>query len=61
MSLVAGLLGRVLWLSGLRSGDHAQGSQAMEQDKALEVYGDYLSRRGERGVSAPGAGGERRF
>ncbi|XP_048723420.1 cytosolic iron-sulfur assembly component 2A isoform X2 [Caretta caretta] len=38
MSLVAGLLGRVLWLSGLRSGDHAQGSQAMEQDKALEVY-----------------------
>ncbi|KAM7151529.1 cytosolic iron-sulfur assembly component 2A [Macrochelys suwanniensis] len=38
MSLVSGLLGRVLWLSGLRSGYHARGSPAMEQDRALEVY-----------------------
>ncbi|XP_050823330.1 cytosolic iron-sulfur assembly component 2A isoform X3 [Gopherus flavomarginatus] len=42
MSLVSGLLshtlGRVLWLSGLHSGYHAQGSPAMEQDRALEVY-----------------------
>ncbi|XP_042712466.1 cytosolic iron-sulfur assembly component 2A isoform X1 [Chrysemys picta bellii] len=42
MSLVSGLLshtlGRVLRLSGLHSGDHAQGGPAMEQDRALEVY-----------------------
>ncbi|XP_054071524.1 cytosolic iron-sulfur assembly component 2A isoform X2 [Rissa tridactyla] len=42
MSLVLGLLShtlsRVLWYSGLRRGCHAPRSQAMEQDKALEVY-----------------------
>lgn len=44
MSLVLGLLShtlnRVLWYSGLRRGCHAPRNQAMEQDKALEVYGD---------------------
>lgn len=44
MSLVLGLLshtlGRVLRYSGLRRGCHAPRRQAMEQDKALEVYGD---------------------
>ncbi|XP_068814169.1 cytosolic iron-sulfur assembly component 2A isoform X2 [Struthio camelus] len=42
MSLVLGLLshtlGRVLWYSGLHRGCHAPRKQAMEQDKALEVY-----------------------
>ncbi|CAM9410361.1 unnamed protein product [Bubo scandiacus] len=42
MSLVLGLLShtlsRVLWYSGLRRGCHAPRNQAMEQDKALEVY-----------------------
>ncbi|KAM7102632.1 cytosolic iron-sulfur assembly component 2A isoform 2-T2 [Ciconia maguari] len=42
MSLVLGLLShtlnRVLWYSGLRRGCHAPQNQAMEQDKALEVY-----------------------
>ncbi|KAK2539329.1 Fam96a [Columba livia] len=42
MSLVLGLLShtlsRVLRYSGLRRGCHAPRSQAMEQDKALEVY-----------------------
>lgn len=44
MSLVLGLLShtlsRVLRYSGLRRGCHAPRGQAMEQDKALEVYGD---------------------
>ncbi|KAK4821449.1 hypothetical protein QYF61_020663 [Mycteria americana] len=45
MSLLLGLLShtlnRVLWYSGLRRGCHAPRNQAMEQDKALEVYGDW--------------------
>jgi len=44
MSLVLGLLShtlsRVLRYSGLRRGCHAPRRRAMEQDKALEVYGD---------------------
>lgn len=59
MSLVLGLLShtlsRVLWYSGLRRGCHAPRNQAMEQDKALEVYGDC---RGAVGGSLGEAWGE---
>lgn len=62
MSLVLGLLshtlGRVLRYSGLRRGCHAPRRQAMEQDKALEVYGDCLGPGSERaGVVARGGPG----
>jgi len=50
MSLVLGLLShtlsRVLRYSGLRRGCHDPRNQAMEQDKALEVYGERRRVRG---------------
>lgn len=57
MALLGGLLGRLLWLSGLRRGRHAPGTQAMDQDRALEVYGDYPRRRRARARSAWGGEG----
>lgn len=50
LGLLSHTLSRVLRYSGLRRGCHAPPRRAMEQDKALEVYGDWRSCSGPRGA-----------
>lgn len=73
LGLLSHTLSRVLRYSGLRRGCHAPRSQAMEQDKALEVYGDcrgavggsrvvpWLRGRGMTGREGPARGGGAQF